>query len=92
MGLIDRIIEAHGRWGVRAYNQLRLVFTILAPAFIILGIAELFGLGTLYVNGETVTGVGRTISSVFDIGLGLSFGYLRVTVFREKRYHEANGT
>ena len=92
MGLIDRIIDAHGDWGISAYNGLRLSFTILAPTCIVLGVAGFFGLGNLYVNDKIVTGVGRTISDVFDIVLGLLFGYLRLTVFRHRRHSEGTST
>jgi hypothetical protein len=46
-----------GRTAVRVYNQMRLSFLIIGIAFIVGGVAGLFGYGTTLSNGRVVQGL-----------------------------------
>ena len=85
MNIMDRIIDAHGKSGVRAYNQLRFSLSIIGPVFISIGIIGLLGHGTLLANGEITFGSNRTISCAIFVALGIISQTLRLTIFKKKR-------
>ena len=88
MGLFERIIKAHGRSGVRTFNQMRLSFTVCGPLFILGGFAGLLDIGAFYSNGKTAIDLDRIITSIVFIGIGFVFSFLRLSVFRKKRPYD----
>ncbi len=77
MPLLRRIRRRNQRVGVRFYNQLRLTLTFIGPIFALVGFGQVFSLVPL--------DLGRVLSGLLLILLGVAFSYLRYTVFREKR-------
>ena len=89
MAFIQRIRS--GPLVVRIYNRSRLVLAIIGPLFMLAGIADLFGIGTITLNGRVLLGIERVIHDILFILLGIIFISLRFTLFREKQQCEENG-
>ena len=85
MNIIDRIIEANGKSGIRTFNQIRFSLTLIGPTFILSGLFGLMGYGAFYSNGKVVEGVEREISCIIFLAIGRVSQVLRLTVFKEKR-------
>ena len=92
MEIMDKIIEAHGRSGVKTYNQLRFSLTLIGPVFITLGIFGLVGIGEILSNGIDVKGIAREISYAIFLAIGIISLILRLSLFNKKRYLEKSST
>ena len=92
MELFDRIIESHGRSGIRTFNQIRFSLTLIGPIFIIFGLFGLMGYGAILSNGNVDEGLDREISFGNFLAIGIISQILRLTVFKEKRYINEKNT
>jgi hypothetical protein len=82
MGLLSRIRAYNS---VRVYNDMRRSAAVLSVGFIVGGIAGLLGVGEMRSSGQPVEGLERVIALLLFIALGVVFGVLRITVFRDRR-------
>ena len=88
MSFIAKIRKQDRRFGIRLYNQWRICITVLAPLFLVGGVAGIFSAVDMFAERESSVSPEQIISSAVAILAGLAFAYLRLTVFREKRAHE----
>lgn len=71
------------RNGSTVYRSCRQGFSILSLFFIAGGVFGLFGIGENHFGGAILTGLGRTVTSLLFILLGILFGALRLLWFRD---------
>jgi hypothetical protein len=86
MGLLRDI--RYGKTTIRVYSQMRTGATIGGPLFVLMGIVELFGFGATSFQGKVLTGVGRIVSDVLFVVIGLLLCYLRLTILRDRRSYD----
>ena len=88
---MDKELEPHRtgsflsrlRDGSTVYRSCRPGFSILSVFFIASGVFGLFGIGENHFGGAILTGLGRTVTSLVFILLGILFGVLRLSWFRD---------